>query len=73
MFWKVDSRLERLVVSLGVPTHSRFPVAARLSVKQFMANNEMNPKLIAQVVRANRELGNLRAVLNSNRPVSLIR
>jgi hypothetical protein len=49
------------------------PSGARLSVKQFMANNEMKPKLIGQVVRANRELGNLRAVLNSNRPVSLIR
>jgi hypothetical protein len=38
-----------------------------------MAHNEMNPRLIGQVVRANRDLGNLRALLNSNRPVSLIR
>jgi hypothetical protein len=49
------------------------PSSARLSVKQFMANNEMDPRLIGQVVRANRELGNLRALLNSNRPVSMIR
>jgi hypothetical protein len=49
------------------------PSGARLSVKQFMAHNEMNPRLIGQVVRANRDLGNLRALLNSNRPVSLIR
>jgi hypothetical protein len=48
------------------------PSGARLSAKQFMANNEMNPRLIGQVVRANRDLGNLRALLNSNRPVSLI-
>lgn len=49
------------------------PSGVRLSVKQFMANSAMNPALIGQVVRANRDLGNLRAVLNSNRPVSLIR
>jgi hypothetical protein len=48
------------------------PSGARLSVKQFMAKNEIDPKLIGQMVRANRELGNLRALLNSNRPVSLI-
>jgi hypothetical protein len=49
------------------------PSGARLSVKQFMANNELNPQLIGEVVRANRDLGSLRALLNSNRPVSLIR
>ncbi len=49
------------------------PSGAALSVKQFMANSEADPLLIGQVVRANRELGNLRALLNSNRPVSLIR
>ncbi len=49
------------------------PSGARLSVKQFMANNEMNPRLIGQVIRANRDLGNLRGLLNSNRPVSLMR
>ena len=49
------------------------PSGARLSVKQFMANSEVSPRLIGQVVRANRDLGNLRALLNSNRPVSLIR
>jgi hypothetical protein len=48
-------------------------VLARISVKQFMANNEMNPRLIGQVVRANRDQGNLRALLNSNRPVSMVR
>lgn len=48
------------------------PSGARMSAKQFMANNEMDPKLIGQVVRANRELGNLRGLLNSNRPISLI-
>jgi hypothetical protein len=49
------------------------PSSARLSVKQFMANSEVSPRLIGQVVRANRDIGNLRGLLNSNRPVSLIR
>jgi hypothetical protein len=49
------------------------PSGARLSVKQLMANSEANPKLIGQVVRSNRDLGNLRALLNSNRPASLVR
>ena len=49
------------------------PSGARLSVKQFMANSEVDPRLTGQVVRANRDLGNLRGLLNSNRPVSLIR
>lgn len=49
------------------------PSDARLSVRQFMANSEADPRLIGQVIRANRDLGNLRALLNSNRPVSLIR
>jgi hypothetical protein len=49
------------------------PSGVRSSVRQFMANNEMSPRLIGQVVRANRDLGDLRALLNSNRPVSLIR
>jgi hypothetical protein len=49
------------------------PSGARLSVKQFMANSEVSPRLIGQVVRANRDIGNLRGLLNSNRPVSLIR
>ena len=44
------------------------PSGAKLSVKRFMANSDMNPRLIGQVMRANRELGNLRALLNSNRP-----
>jgi hypothetical protein len=48
------------------------PSGARLSARQFMVNSEMNPSLIGQVVRANRELGNMRALLNSNRPASLI-
>ena len=48
------------------------PSGARLSAKQFMADSEADPRLIGQFVRANRDLGNLRALLNSNRPVSLI-
>jgi len=49
------------------------PSGARLSVKQFMAHNGLDPRLLGQEVRANRDLGNLRALLNSNRPVSLAR
>jgi hypothetical protein len=49
------------------------PSDERLSVKQFMADSELDPRLVGQVVRANRNLGNLRALLNSNRPASLIR
>jgi len=49
------------------------PSAARLSVKQFMKGVELSPRSIGEMVRANRDLGNLRALLNSNRPVSLIR
>jgi hypothetical protein len=48
-------------------------VGTSLSVKQFMANSEGSPRLIGQVVRANRDIGHLRGLLNSNRPVSLIR
>lgn len=49
------------------------PSGARLSVRQFMKHNEADPRLIGQMVRANRDLGNLRALLNSDRPVSQIR
>jgi hypothetical protein len=48
------------------------PTGARLSVRQFTAFNEADPRLIGKVIHANHETGNLRAVLNSNRPVSLV-
>jgi hypothetical protein len=52
-----------------------FPLATSesLSTKQFMARSGMDPKLLGQVVRSKKDLGNLRAVLNSNRPASLLR
>jgi hypothetical protein len=52
-----------------------FPLRSdeRLSVKQFITKNELDPGLIGHVVRANRDLGDLRALLNSDRPTSLIR
>jgi hypothetical protein len=49
------------------------PSTERLSARQFLVNSEVSPSLLGQLVRANRELGDLRALLNSNRPVSLIR
>ena len=48
------------------------PSCERLSVRQFMANSEADPRLIGQVLRANRDMGDLRALLNSNRPISKI-
>jgi hypothetical protein len=49
------------------------PSPARLSSRQFIMNNEPDPGLVRLPVRANRELGQLRALLNSNRPVTLVR
>lgn len=49
------------------------PTDRGLSARRFLANSEADPAGLGQVIRANRELGNLRALLNSNRPVSRIR
>lgn len=51
-----------------------FPIAlpGALSTRQLMAHDEMDPRLLGQRIRANAASGQLRAVLNSNRPVSLV-
>jgi hypothetical protein len=49
------------------------PTDRVLSARRFMANSETDPAGLGLMIRANRELGNLRALLNSNRPVSRIR
>jgi hypothetical protein len=52
-----------------------FPLPSRavLSAKQFLVKNEVDPQLLGQIIRANNEMGNLRALLNSDRPTSLVR
>jgi hypothetical protein len=47
------------------------PAVGRLSAKHFLTKNEMDLKLLGQTIRANRYLGNLRALLNSDRRASL--
>lgn len=49
------------------------PSGAVLSAKQFLAKSEADPQLLGQIIRSNRDLGNLRALLNTNRPASLVR
>lgn len=49
------------------------PSGAVLSARQFLVNAEADPGQLGQIVRANRSIGNLRALLNTNRPVSLVR
>jgi len=48
------------------------PGNSRLSVKRFMAKKGLSPTLIGHVMKANVRQGNLRALLNSDRPASLL-
>jgi hypothetical protein len=49
------------------------PSDESLSARQWMAKAEMDPTLFGQAVRSNRLLGDARALLNTDRPASLIR
>jgi hypothetical protein len=49
------------------------PSGAVLSARQFCAKVELDGQLLGKVIRSNNSLGNLRALLNSDRPASLVR
>jgi hypothetical protein len=48
------------------------PSGATLSARRFFAETETNPKLLSQMLRANKDRGDMRALLNSNRPAALV-
>lgn len=48
------------------------PRAATLSARRFLAKSGTDLKLLGQVLRSHRERGDLRALLNSDRPAALV-
>jgi hypothetical protein len=48
------------------------PSGATLSARRFFAETETDPKLLSQMLRSNKDRGDMRALLNSNRPAALV-
>jgi hypothetical protein len=48
------------------------PSGTILSAAQFFGKSGTNPKLLGQMLRANKDRGDMRALLNSNRPAALV-
>lgn len=48
------------------------PSGRTLSAKRFLAKSGADPKLLGQVLRSNRDRGDMRALLNSDRPAALV-
>jgi hypothetical protein len=47
------------------------PSGGTLSAKRFLAKSGTDPKLLGQVLRSNKDRGDMRALLNSDRPAAL--